>query len=144
MIRKAKPSDLDSIVSLGLEALNKDPYQDLCIDKKKVIEIARNTISCASDFVWVSEVDGEIVASVGAQVHPMLFYKRNQATVVQFYSRVPGEGRKLLRALINWWNSRPGIKSLVFTIECGADPRIIKLLRRLGLRLELPILMMTK
>lgn len=144
MIRKAKPSDLESICALGLEALNNDPYENLIIDEKKVYEVANSCISCPSDFAYVSEVGGKVVASVIAQVTPMLFYKRNQANVIQFYSREPGEGIKLLRELNKWWRSRNGIKSLVFTMECGADPRIIKLLERLGLKTELPVMMATK
>ncbi len=144
MIRKAKPSDLSAVVALGIEAMNKDPYEGLVIDEEKITEVGRSCISCPSDFAYVSELDGKIVASVIAQVHPMTFYKRNQATVVQFYTSVPGEGIKLLRELMRWWKSRRGIKSVVFTLECGADPRINILLNRLGFQSEMPVMMAIK
>lgn len=144
MIRKAKPSDLKAIVSLGLEALENDPYPGLVIDEQKVIDAATNSISSPSDFSYVSETEKGVVASVIAQTTPLMFYKRNQANVIQFYTREPNHGMPLLRELLSWWHSRQGLKALIFTLDMGADPRIIDLLKRLELKMELPVLMITK
>lgn len=143
-IRAAKPSDIDAVYRLGLNALESDPFDGLLIDKNKVRQTALACVSSAKNFCMVSEVDGEIVAAVSAIVHQMMFYERQQASVVQFYAEKPGEGVKLIRELFGWWKSRPGIKMLCFTIECGADPRIIKLLQRLGCKQELPVMMAIK
>ena len=141
-IRQAKPSDLDGVVALGLEALRNDPYEGLVISEQRCREVARNAISSPSDFCWVCEADdGEIVGSVMAIVTPIMFYERKQATVVQFYCKAPGYGVKLLRQLLAWCRGRRIIRMVVFTLEVRADPRIGKLLRRLGLTSELPVYM---
>ena len=85
--------------------------------------------------------DGAIVGSVLAIVTPIMFYERKQATVVQFYCKAPGYGVKLLRQLLAWCQGRRIIRMVVFTLEVRADPRIGKLLRRLGLTSELPVYM---
>ncbi len=144
LIRKAKPSDVPAVVRLGLEALNQDPYEELLICEDKVKAIAIECISAPCNFCWVAEKDGEVVGAVTAIVHQMAFYERSQATVVQFFCKEPGEGIKLIRELLNWVDTRPAIKMVCFTLECRADPRIGKLLNRLGLKKELPVYMRLK
>ncbi len=144
LIRKATPSDISDVVRLGIEALNIDPYEQLRICEDKVKELARECISAPCHFCWVAEKDGEIVGAVSAIVHPMAFYERSQASVVQFYCKDPGQGVKLIRELLKWVDTRPAIKMVCFTLECRSDPRIGKLLKRLGLQNELPIYMSMK
>jgi hypothetical protein len=74
----------------------------------------------------------------------MLFHERKQATVIQFWTTAPGAGAPLIRHFLQWARSRRAIKSIVFTVEGGADPRIVKLLKRMGLRQELPVMMETR
>ena len=139
MIRKATQDDIPSVVELGMEALTKTTYPGLEISRMKVYAMAVECISSERNFGYVSEKDGKIVAAVGALVHPMLFHERQQASVVQFYSTSPGEGIKLMRELMSWCKSRTGIKMVCFTLEDKADPRIGKVLSRLGLQTELPV-----
>tara|TARA_R110002096_G_C14661910_1_gene728357 strand:+ start:43087 stop:43530 length:444 start_codon:yes stop_codon:yes gene_type:complete len=141
IIRKAVPNDIEAVANLGIEALNKDKYDKLIICKDKVLAVARECISSANNFCWVVEKDSKIVGAVTAIVHPMAFYERNQATVVQFYCTDSGQGIKLIREFLKWAKSRPAIKMVCFTLECKADPRIGKLLERLGLENELPVYM---
>jgi len=129
---------------MGLEALERDKYDKLLICKDKVEAMALDCVSAATNFCWVAEKDGELVGSVAAIVHPMAFYERSQASVVQFYCTDPGSGVKLIRELLKWVASRPVVKMVCFTLECKADPRIGKLLRRLGLTNELPVYMSIK
>lgn len=140
-IRPAKPQDIDGIVALGIEALKNDPYEGLVISEERVREAARECISGANHFCWIAEDDGTVVAAVSAFALPMMFYERFQLTVVQFYSKAAGQGVKLLREMLRWADGRPAIKSIVFTLEHKADPRIGKLLRRLGFTAELPVYM---
>lgn len=141
IIRKATPSDIPDLVRLGLEALNLEPYENLRICEEKVNAVAIECVSASCNFCWVAENDGEVLGAVSALVHPMAFYERNQATVIQFYCKDPGQGIKLIRELLKWAKSRPAIKMVCFTLECKADPRIGKLLKRLGLQNELPVYM---
>lgn len=144
MLRKATPSDTPAIVSLGIEALESNPYEGLVISRDRVNSLITECVSAACNFAWVSEIDGKVVASVMALVHPNMVYERNCATVVQFYTRVPGEGAKLIRQFLRWARSRPAIKLITFTIDYNADPRIGKLLERMGLCMALPVFIETR
>lgn len=139
MIRPATPDDIQAITDLGLEALEKDAYENLVIDPDKVRAMALECISSASNFAWVNEIGGEIVAAVSAFVSEMMFYERMQATVVQFYTRVPNAGLPLIRKFLEWARGRPIIKLICFTLECNSDPRIGMMFERLGLSLSLPV-----
>ena len=141
IIRKAVPDDVLAIVELGEEAININPYEGLVPCPIKMMSMAVECVSSANNFAMVVECDGEIVGAVCALVHPMMFYKKSQASVLQFYCKKIGYGVKLLRELMNWVESRPVIKMVCFTLENKADPRIGRLLRRLGLNEELPVYM---
>jgi hypothetical protein len=144
IIRKAVPNDIDSIVCLGIEALNKYSYPNLLIDKDKIYQIARECVSAPCNFSWVSVTDNKVTGAVCALVHPLMFYERSQASVVQFYCKTPGEGIKLLREFLGWARSRPVIKLICFTLEGRMDPRVGKMLNRLGLKQELPVYLEVK
>ena len=144
MIRPAVPDDIDAVVRLGLLGLESDPYPGLLIDKDKVRAAALDVVSSPANFCWVNEIDGEVVAVVSALVHDMMFHQRKQATVIQFWSTKPRAGLPLIVEFLKWARARRAIKSIVFTVEAGADPRIGKLLRRMGLRQELPVYMETR
>jgi len=141
IIRPATPDDIQAITDLGLEALMNDAYPNLVIDKDKVKAMATECVSAATNFSWVTEVDGKIVAAVSAIVTDMMFYERKQANVVQFYTTVPNAGLPLIREFLRWSRNRRVIKLICFTLESNADPRIGKLLRSLGLKEELPVWM---
>lgn len=140
-IRVATPKDIDAIIKLGMAELEREAYSSLRISPRKVREMAVECISSSNNFAYVAEKDGVVVGAVCALVHPMMFYERSQATVLQFFCDDPGQGIKLLRTFLSWVEGRPVIKMVVFTLEPNADPRIGKLLTRLGLTCELPIYM---
>ncbi len=141
IIRPAVIRDLNGVCALGIEALNDDPLPNLVIKPEGVRKLAIDCISSASNFCWVCEKDGKIVGAVSAIVYEMAFYERRQCEVVQFYCKEPGEGVKLIREFLKWARSRRIIKLILFTLERGADPRIGKMLRRMGLDSELPMFM---
>lgn len=139
VLRKAVPDDIHAVTDFGVEVLNLDPYENLAISRVKVYSMVTECISSSSNFAWLAEKDGKIVGAVGALVHPMMFYEGSQATVVQFFCTSPGDGIKLLRKFMSWVESRRAIKMTCFSLEVNADPRIGKLLNRLGLSSELPV-----
>lgn len=139
MIRKAVPDDLRVITELGIESLNNDPYQGLIIDKDKVKDTAVQCISSASNFAWVSVIDGKVVGAVGAMVFPLQFYQKKQCSVVMFYCKVPGDGGKLIKKVVEWYKSKAGLRMMEFTFERNMDKKIGKFLEKLGLREELPV-----
>ena len=138
-IRAATPSDIDIVVELGIEGLENDPYENMVIDKAKVRAIAMECISSSTNFCWVAEEDGVVVAAVSALVFDFMFFERKQCNVIQFWTRRSGAGVMLLREFLKWARKRRIIKMICFTLECNVDPRIGKLLTRLGLKTELPI-----
>lgn len=139
MIRRATPYDIPAIIALGIEALNRGTYPNLVISHEKVSAMARQCVSSSQNFAWVAERDGIVGGALCALVHENTFHERQKASVVQFYTRIPGEGVKLLREFLRWARGRPAIKIISFTLEPDADPRIGKLLSRLGLHRELRV-----
>lgn len=140
--RRARVDDLESVVELGIEALKKTAYQDnMVISKSRVRQAVREAISGAGCYCAVAVYDGRIVAVVSAIVHDFMSYERKQASVIQFYAVKPGAGIRLIRDFLKWARARPAIKAIVFTVEAKADPRIVKLLMRLGLKSSMPVMM---
>lgn len=142
MIRPAKPSDLDKVTELGIESLKNNKYEDwFVIDADKVRKTTKEAISSARDFVWVSEIEGEVVGAVGALSLPFQFFEREQCSVVMFYCRQSGDGGKLLRQLFRWYMGRPMLKRLEFTIDENMKnmDRIMRFLGNLGLSPDLPV-----
>ena len=139
MIRRATLSDIDKIVELGIESLQlNDPYPELRICEEKVREGATEMVSGNAHFAWVDEQDGEVVGAVCALTSEILFHERKQASVLMYYTRRPGGGGWLIRELLRWWRSRPGIKMLTFILEAGTDPKVGEFLVKQGLKKELP------
>jgi hypothetical protein len=145
-IRNATPSDIKAITELGIESLEiNDPYPELRIDPYKVKDMATTVVSSASNFAWVSEIDGEVVGAVCALSHDCMFYERKQLSVVMYYCRVPKDGGRLIKKLVKWYRKRPALKLCMFTLEAGRDPiekakseKVGRFLIKLGLKKELP------
>ena len=131
MIRPAKQSDIPAIVALAVASVSNDPLP-LAIDRDRMAAMAAQLIGNPAHFVWVGEHDGKVTACVGAMVSPGFWFRGLQASVLLFYASQPGEGVNLLREYARWIKSRSGIKLAIFELEPGADPRIGKLLKRLG------------
>lgn len=131
MIRKAVPADIEAIVDIAVESVSIDPLPvKICRDS--IRDTVKEAIAGNSHFVWVSEIDGSVVACVGAMADRSFWYERQQCSVMLYYTRVPGEGIKLLRELGRWVKSRPVIKVAVMELEPNADPRLIRFLQRIG------------
>jgi hypothetical protein len=86
--------------------------------------------------VWGTEVDGKVVACVGAHVSPGFWFQKLQASVLLYYSLVPGAGLPLLREFANWVKSRSGIKLAIMELEPNVDPRLVRFLKRQGFARE--------
>ena len=139
MIRRATKGDIKPIVRLELKSLSAADHGNLVVSPDRVKAVLMECLTNPRSFAWVAEVDGEIKGALCALVEECLFYERQAATVVMFYSEMRGEGVKMLRTLMRWAKSRPGIKIVAFTPPFGADPRIGHLLTRAGLETSLPV-----
>lgn len=131
MIRKATLADVPAIVDIAVESVNQNPLP-VRICRESMADTAREAIAGNQHFVWVSEIDGEVVAAVGAMSERSFWYERQQCSMMLYFTRVPGEGVKLLREFGRWVKARPVIKIAVIEMEPDADPRLIKLISRIG------------
>jgi len=131
MIRKATLADVPVIVDIAVESVTQNPLP-VRICRESMADTAREAIAGNQHFVWVSEIDGEVVAAVGAMSERSFWYERQQCSMMLYYTRVPGEGVKLLREFGRWVKARPVIKIAVIEMEPDADPRLIKLINRIG------------
>lgn len=131
MIREAKPSDAKAIVDLAIESVSANPIP-VNIDRDSMLETTREAISGSAHFVWVSEIDGEVVGCVGAVCEKSFWFERQQCSVLLYFTKKPGEGLKLIKKLAEWIKSRPVIKVAVMELEPEADPRLVKYLQKIG------------
>lgn len=131
MIRAATLADVPAIVDIAVESVSQNPLP-VRICRDSMAETAKEAIAGNQHFVWVSEIDGEVIAAVGAMSERSFWYERQQCSVMLYYTRVPGEGVKLLREFGKWVKSRPVIKVAVIEMEPDTDPRLLKLMGRIG------------
>ena len=141
MIRKATPNDLNRIVELGIEALRIERYPNLVLSQERLQAMAVACISSTQHFSWVCEQEGKLMGAVLAMTVPGFWFERSECNVIMFFCKAPGEGVKMLRELLRWYRSRPILKRLMFVCEFDADPRIEKLLSRLGAKKICPVYM---
>jgi len=128
--RRAKLSDVESVVELAIESVSRDPLP-VKVDRQAMADAVRTCLNPAH-FAWVAEADGKVVAAVGAVVQPGFWFQKLQCSVLMYYSRAPGAGLPLMREFARWVRSRPAIKIAVLELEPNADPRLIRFLRRVG------------
>jgi hypothetical protein len=134
IVRRAQPKDVDAIVDIAVESVSRDPLP-VKIDREAMAVMAKECMGPAH-FLWVAEVDGKVEAAVAAQVSPGFWFHKLQASVLLYYTRVPGAGLPLLREFARWVKSRSAIKIAVFELEPGVDPRLVRFLKKLGFQRE--------
>jgi len=132
--RRAKLTDIDDIVDIAVESVSRDPLP-VKIDRQAMADMVRQCLNPAH-FNWVTEKDGKVVAAVIAHVSAGFWFEKLQASVLLYYTRVPGCGLPLLREFARWIKSRSAIKLAIFELEPDADPRLVKFLNRVGFSRE--------
>jgi hypothetical protein len=130
-IRPAKLADERVVLDLAVESVSRDPLP-VTISRPAMSETFRALVGQPHHFAWVAEQDGQVVASVVAQSMPGFWFTRQQASVLLYYGRVTGSVVPLLVQFARWVKSRPVIRLAVFELEPGVDPRLVRLLTRLG------------
>lgn len=130
-LRPAKQADIPAIVELAIKSVSRDPLP-LTPDPDRMASMAASLIGNPAHFVWVGETDGKVTSCVGAQVGPGFWFRGLQASVLLYFAETPGQGGLLIVKLARWCKSRSGIKLAVFETEPDTDPRLDRLLVRLG------------
>lgn len=132
--RKAKLDDIPAIVDIAVESVLRDPLP-VKINRDAMADTARTCLNPAH-FMWVAEQDGKVVASVAACVQPSFWFDKLQCSVLLYYTRVPGAGLPLLREFAKWVKSRSAIKVAVMELEPGTDPRLVRVMKKMGFARE--------
>ena len=128
--RKATIKDVPAIVDIAVESVSRNPLP-VRIDRAAMRETVIATLA-PNHFCWVTEADGQVVAAMSACAMPGFWFERQSCSVLLYYTRKPGHGIGLIREFARWVKSRPAIKMAIFELEPDADPRLVKLLARLG------------
>lgn len=144
MIRPATREDIPQFIPLAMEALSLQPYSTMVPSLAKVSALVDRAVGNVQDFVWVSEHDGQLQGALAALVEPLVLYERNQAQVVMWYCKHPGDGARLMRRFLAWLRTRPMIKQAVYSPEAFGDPRITELVQRMGWDEVLPTFVITR
>ena len=134
IFRPAKLSDVQAIVEIAVTSVSNDPLP-LKIDREAMAAMARECLGPAH-FMWVAEQDGKAVACVAAHVSPGFWFQKLQASVLLYYTLVPGAGLPLMRQFAKWVKSRSGIKMAIMELEPNVDPRLVRFLKRQGFARE--------
>lgn len=132
--RRATQADIPAIVDIAVESVSRDALP-VKIDRQAMTETVRTLLNPAH-FMWVAEHSGQVVAAVAACVQPGFWFEKLQCSVLLYYTRVPLAGVGLLRRFAEWVKSRSGIKLAIIELEPGADPRLVRFLKRLGFARE--------
>lgn len=84
-------------------------------------------------FALVAERDGKVGAALLARTGPNLWGQRNHATVLLWYSDVPGAGAAMLRKFRDWVRAGRTIRLAGFVSDSEAvDPSALRLAERIG------------
>jgi hypothetical protein len=130
VIRKARPEDLDAIVDLAVEAVSRSPFP-VKNDKAAMKETASICLQPAH-YLCVSEIGGQVVGALAAQVMPSFWHEKLSCSVLMHYSSVPGEWVKLMKHFSQWVQGRHGIKVAVIELEEFHGEKMIRFIKRVG------------
>lgn len=130
MIRRAAPKDLDRIVELAVESVSTNPLP-VRIDRDAMREQARICMA-PQNYLSVVEDGGEVIAAWAAETHSSFWHERKTSSVLLHYSRRPGAWVALARDFYRWLESRPVVRVAVLELEPESDPRMVRLLKRIG------------
>lgn len=144
MIRPAEEQDIPALIDLAIEALSIDPYETLVISHTRVRACVEECVYRHSHFAWVSEAEGIIQGALGAMVAPLMMYERQQAQIVMWYCKQPGDGIKLMREFLRWVKGRPLVRQVIYGMERRGDVRIRHLVLRAGFQEALPTFILTR
>lgn len=139
MIRPAKPKDVPVIVDIAVESVTKNwGHHPLKLDPDAMKDMVEICLGPAH-FLYVAEIDGEVVAAVCGHVNKSYWYKGLELAVLLHYSRSDGQWARLMVELSRWVKSRSGIKmaSVVLEEQIATD-KMLKFLKRLGFGIQAP------
>lgn len=136
-LRRARPSDLEALTDLALDALDRIDTGTLLVSRERIRSLARTLISDASGLVLVLDQDG-ITGAIALSVSDGAFFERQSAGIHLWHARSAWRLKVLLDAAMRWVDARRAIKAVGVSFDFGCDARLGRLLERHGLKLRGP------
>jgi hypothetical protein len=126
MIRTFNPEDINQVIGL-LEALRQEtPYRCIKPDWPQIVNVVTNASSKRTGLVLVAEHDGKITGVLIA-IAQTLWWQEDRtgariASDLIFYSKRLGDGRRMLRQMIDWAFTVPRVVRVECGISSGQNP----------------------
>lgn len=138
-IRPFEPADVPAAQAFIVQGMRPHLYP-LALAPDRVQWVLQQFAQPHPDRLALIALRGDsVVGGLSALVAPMLWFERCEAHVLMCRAVVPGVGRRLLRALLDWVNADLRIRRVVWPQEFDADPRISLLAARLGFAHRMPM-----
>ena len=140
--RRIRLADVDALAHLALSAIPDEP--EVAVSVQKVVSMV-TFFALHQDHFQLAAFEGDKpVAGLAMLVTEMPFHERSEGTIVFCFSRLPGAGFRLLRALMVYVREHMQIRRVSWALNRDADPRTAQLARRLGFQSAHPTLMYYK
>lgn len=123
--------DRDVVLKLAKEQAKRYPLR---VDEKKMLQLFREGVSSAQNFVWVAENDGRVGGVLAAFTGENLWAQRRNCSILLWVSEIPGDGAALLRAFRDWIVPRRGVKVAGMSPDLDIDKRALRLAERVGFK----------
>jgi len=131
MIRRGTWEDVDAVVDLAVEAVS--PHaRGLHVCRDRIRDTITQILSDDRHFQVVAVDGGDVVGAMSAMVTPIFYAERCHASVLMFYTRVPGTGIEMIRAFARWIRENRAVRTASVAFEHGMDTRIQLIFERLG------------
>ena len=132
IIRPATLADLEAIIDIAMEQTLK--YPRMRAERRKVKELVIDAISAARHYALVVESGNRVQGALLGLTTNNAWAQRQNCAVLLWYSWIPGSGAAMLRKFRDWVKSRRAIKVAGFSPDVDLDPRIWKLVDRIGFK----------
>ncbi len=129
MIRAVETADLPVIRAAG-EALAVKLYPELIPAIDKEVDLLRQLATDTTQYAKAVGKPGEPRAVLVAKTGDNLWATRRHATILLWYSEIPGAGAALLRDFREWVRGQKSMALAGLMDDFGFDDRLKKLLQR--------------
>ena len=134
MIRRIEVAD-SPLVRTTLQTLAARMYPELISDIEKVHWLIRDAVSSTKHYAKCVGPVGEPKAVLIARVQNNTWALKKSATVLLWYSEIPGAGAKLLRDFREWVKTDHHIVMAGLSCDwCLTDDRVLAMVERCGFK----------
>lgn len=126
-----KPTDMEQVCALLAKLHIETPYRCIAPDWPTIINALQAATVMRAGLVLVAEHAGEITGVMMAVAQPLWWVDQQQgarvASDMVFYSRRYGDGRKMLRKMVEWAFASPRVVRIEMAVSSGqAGSRVMK------------------